>query len=216
MLPGMKLTNAICSIVLALGFAGTGVLASENNEGWVSIFNHKNLDGWRASENPESFRVENGVLIADGPRAHLFYEGPVGNADLKNFELRLNVKTFPRANSGLFFHTRFQEKDWPRQGYEVQINATHSDRIKTGSIYGARNIMDNAPHKDGEWFELHLIVRDKRVVVKVNGEVVNEFTEPEGARGNRRISRGTVAIQAHDPKSVIHFKNIELRLLPES
>jgi hypothetical protein len=213
----MKLFVAILTMAATFGLvAPQQANGAEATDGWVSIFNHKNLEGWRASEAPKSFRVEDGILIADGPRAHLFYEGPVGGADFKNFEMRMNVKTFPRANSGVFFHTRFQERDWPRYGYEVQINATHSDRIKTGSIYGVQNIMDKAPHKDEEWFELHFIVRGNRVVVKVNGEVVNDFTEPAGVTGNRRISRGTVAIQAHDPQSVIHFKNIEIRLLPEA
>lgn len=214
----MKLTTAIVSCALTLGFvvAPLSVRGADATEGWVSIFNHKNLDGWRASENPKSFQVKDGLLIADGPRAHLFYEGPVGGADFKNFEMRMQVKTFPRANSGVFFHTRFQERDWPRHGYEVQINATHSDRIKTGSIYGVQNILDNAPHKDNEWFDLHFVVRGNRVVVRVNGEIVNDFTEPADVTGTRRLSRGTVAIQAHDPESVIHFRNIELRILPES
>jgi hypothetical protein len=132
----MKLTAAIVSFALTLGFAFPHLQAAEQaqKDGWVSIFNHKNLDGWRASENPGSFQVKDGILLVDGPRAHLFYEGPVGNADFKNFEMRMQVKTFPRANSGVFIHTRYQEQDWPRTGYEVQVNATHSDRIKTGSI----------------------------------------------------------------------------------
>lgn len=212
----MKLIARSIVVGLASTILVSPIWAADAREGWVSIFNHKNLDGWRASENPKSFRVEDGLLIADGPRAHLFYEGPVGGANFKNFEMRMQVKTFPQANSGVFFHTRWQERDWPRHGYEVQINATHSDRIKTGSIYGVQNIMDNAPHKDGEWFDLHFRVEGNRVVVKVNGEVVNDFTEPADVKGTRRISRGTVAIQAHDPDSVIHFRNIELRLLPES
>jgi hypothetical protein len=214
----MKLSTAIVSCALTLGFvaAPLSIRAADAEEGWVSIFNHENLEGWRASENPKSFQVKDGLLIADGPRAHLFYEGPVGDADFKNFEMRMQVKTFPRANSGIFFHTRFQERDWPRHGYEVQINATHSDRIKTGSIYGVQNILDNAPHKDNEWFDLHFTVRGNRVVVRVNGDIVNDFTEPADVTGTRRLSRGTVAIQAHDPESVIHFRNIELRILPES
>jgi hypothetical protein len=211
----MKLIVAMVFSALTLGLAATPALAAGSKDGWVSLFNHQNLEGWRASENPSSFQVKDGLLLVDGPRAHLFYEGPVGGADFKNFEMRMQVKTFPRANSGVFFHTRYQERDWPRYGYEVQVNATHSDRIKTGSIYGVANVMDNAPHQDGEWFELHFIVQGNRVVVKVNGEVVNDFTEPAGVTGNRRISRGTVAIQAHDPESVIHYKNIELKLLPD-
>jgi len=128
----------------------------------------------------------------------------------------MDVKTFPRANSGVFFHTRYQETGWPQHGYEVQINATHSDRIKTGSIYAVQNIMDNAPHEDNEWFHLHFIVQGNRVIVKVDGEVVNDFTEPEGVEGPRRLSEGTVALQAHDPNSVIHFRNIKLRVLEDT
>jgi hypothetical protein len=212
----MKRIAVSIALILTLALPLSAAQAADTKEGWVSIFNHKNLDGWRASENPGSFQVKDGILVVDGPRAHLFYQGPVGGADFKNFEMRLQVKTFPRANSGVFLHTRYQESDWPRQGYEVQVNATHSDRIKTGSIYGVQNVMDKAPHKDGEWFELHFRVQGNRVVVKVNGEVVNDFTEPANVTGTRRLSRGTVALQAHDPESVIHFKNIELKLLPES
>jgi uncharacterized protein len=183
---------------------------------WHSLFDGKTLDGWRASENPQSFRVEEGILIADGPRAHLFYEGPVNDATFKDFEMRMDVKTFPRANSGIFFHTRYQDSGWPGRGYEVQINATHSDRIKTGSIYGVKNVMDTAPHEDNEWFHLHFIVRGNRVLVNVDGQVVNDFTEPDEVSGSRRIGEGAVAIQAHDPNSVIHFRNIELRVLDEA
>jgi uncharacterized protein len=164
---------------------------------------------------PGSFRVEDGILIADGPRAHLFYEGPVNKATFKDFEMRMDVKTFQRANSGIFFHTRYQDDGWPGRGYEVQINATHSDRIKTASIYGVKNVMNTAPHPDNEWFRLHFVVKGNRVLVNVNGQVANDFTEPADATGQRRIGEGTVAIQAHDPNSVIHFRNIELRLLDE-
>ncbi|MEX2380855.1 MAG: family 16 glycoside hydrolase, partial [Opitutales bacterium] len=185
-----------------------------DDDGWVSLFDGETLDGWRASENPDTFHVEDGKIIVDGPRAHLFYEGEVGNADFEDFEIRMDVMTFPQANSGVFFHTEYQETGWPSVGYEVQVNATHGDRIKTGSIYGVQNIMDEAPHEDEEWFNLHFSVRGNRVVVKVDGEVVNDFTEtPDDVSGTRRLSSGTVALQGHDPNSVIHFRNIELREL---
>lgn len=191
------------------------VASADEKDGWVSLFDGKTLDGWRASENKDSFRVEDGLIIADGPRSHLFYEGPVNDATFKNFEIRMDVKTFPRANSGVFFHTRYQETGWPNHGYEVQINATHGDRIKTGSIYAVKNIMDNAPHEDNKWFNLHFSVIGKQVVVKVDGEVVLEFTEPDGVEGTKRLSQGTVALQAHDPNSVIHFRNIHMRVLED-
>lgn len=186
---------------------------ADDHGGWISLFDGESLDGWKASENPDSFHVEDGIIVVDGPRGHLFYEGDVGNADFIDFEMRMDVKTFPRANSGVFFHTEYQDDGWPRNGYEVQINATHTDRIKTGSIYAVENVMDDAPNEDEEWFNLHFTVIGNRVIVKVDGELVNDFTEPEGTTGPRHLSSGTVALQAHDPQSVIHFRNIELREL---
>jgi hypothetical protein len=206
------LTRAL--VATALSVALTAPAFAGEDDGWVSLFDGKTLDGWRASENSDSFRVGDGLIIADGSRSHLFYVGEVGGADFTDFELRMDVKTFPKANSGVFFHTKYQEVGWPTHGYEVQINATHGDRIKTGSIWGVGNIMDDAPHADKEWFNLHFIVQGNKVTVKVDGEVVNVFTEgPDDISENRRLSSGTVALQAHDPESVIHFRTIELREL---
>ncbi|MBE0537509.1 MAG: DUF1080 domain-containing protein [Phycisphaerae bacterium] len=182
-------------------------------DGWVSIFNGENLNGWRANENAGTFSVKDGLLVVDGPRSHLFYVGPVGGANFRNFEWKADVKTFPKANSGMYFHTEYQESGWPDKGYEVQVNTTHSDRKKTGGLYGVVDVIDNAPSKDGEWFTQHVIVQGKRIIIKVNGKVTVDYTEPEGVTGARKLSSGTVAIQGHDPDSVIHYKNIMIKPL---
>ena len=210
----IRSTTKLALAALAGLFSATPLVAADNN-GWVSLFDGKTLDGWRTSENPESFRVEDGILIADGPRAHLFYEGSLQDAKFKDFEMRIEVKTTPGANSGIFFHTQFQDSGWPEKGYEVQINATHSDPIKTGSIYNAKNLADAAPHKDGEWFRLHFIVKGNEVLVNIDDKVVNHYVEPDDVTGPKKFGEGTVSIQAHDPESVVHFRNIELRVLDE-
>lgn len=183
---------------------------------WVEIFNGKDLTGWKASkENPESFQVKDGILVVDGPRGHLFYQEDGGDAMLRNFEFEAKIKTFPQANSGIFFHTQWQAHGWPAHGYEAQVNATHQDPRKTGSIYNIEDVLDEAPHLDGEWFTYHVHVEGKRIVIKVNGEIVNDYTEPDDpGHATRKLGAGTIAIQAHDPKSVIHYKNIRLRKLP--
>jgi len=183
---------------------------------WIDIFNGKDLTGWKVSEeNPDSFQVVDGILVVDGPRAHLYYQEDGADAKLRNFEFEAAIKTFPSANSGVFFHTRWQERGWPRHGYEAQVNATHDDPRKTGSIYNVKDVLNDAPHEDGEWFIYNVRVEGKRIAIRVNGEIVNDYTEPEDpGHENRRLSEGTVAIQAHDPKSVIHYKNIRLRKLP--
>ncbi len=183
---------------------------------WIDIFNEKDLTGWKVSEeNPDSFQVVDGILVVDGPRAHLYYQEDGADAKLRNFEFEAAIKTFPSANSGVFFHTRWQERGWPRHGYEAQVNATHGDPRKTGSIYNVKDVLNDAPHEDGEWFTYHVRVEGKRIVIRVNGKIVNDYIEPEDpGHENRRLSEGTIAIQAHDPKSVIHYKNIRLRKLP--
>jgi hypothetical protein len=155
----------------------------------------------------------------NGGRAHLFYVGPNGDANFKNFELKAKVMTMPGANSGIYFHTKFQEKDWPKQGFECQVNATHSDRKKTGGLYAVQDVMDNAPNKDGEWFDYDIKVEGKHVVLKINGKVTADWTQPndwqppKGMPG-RVLGEGTIAIQGHDPKSVSFYKDLFIRPLP--
>ncbi len=182
---------------------------------WYELFNGENLEGWRpAEENPHVFSVEDGKIVVDGPRSHLFYDGPVAGADFKDFHFRSEVYTYPRANSGIFFHTRWQARGWPSVGYEAQVNATHRDRIKTGSVYSVSNVLDDAPHNDEEWFLYEVIVKGDRIILKVDGETVMDYTErEEDIRGQRRLSSGTFALQAHDPGSRMYFRSIYIRPL---
>ena len=191
------------------------------DKGFVSIFNGKDLTGWKVNpENPESVRAEDGMLIIDGKRTHAFYNGEVGNHDFKNFEFKAKVKTFPKANSGIYFHTKYQEKGWPTAGYECQVNNSHKDPRKTGSLYA---IKDNEKEvaKDGEWFDYYIKVVGKRIIIKVNGEVITDYTEPENperpeSMKERLIGSGTIGLQAHDKDSVVHYKDLMLKILPDS
>ena len=187
--------------------------------GWKCLFDGKTLNGWKASENKETFSVQDGMIVADGPRSHLFYVGPVENAEFRNFEFKADIMTKPGANSGIYFHTEYQETDWPSKGYEVQVNNTGSDWRKTGGLYAVVDV-NEPPAKDNEWFTEHIIVRDKHIIVKVNGKTTVDWTEPEDwepPRGmpGRRISSGTFALQGHDPRSIVYYKNIMVKPLPE-
>ena len=183
--------------------------------GWISLWDGQTLNGWRASENTESFQVEDGKIVVDGPRSHLFYEGPVVGGDFVNFEFKTDVYTYPRANSGVFFHSRFQDFGWPQYGYEAQVNATHRDPRKTGSLYAVSDLMDNAPHNDNEWFHYHIQVDGRDIRFWVDGAKVLDFTEPDDRTGTIRLNRGTISLQAHDPESRIYYRDLYIRLWPE-
>lgn len=184
---------------------------------WVELFNGKDLEGWKLSENPSSFSVADGAIKVDGPRAHAFYDGPVGNHDFKNFELKVEVKTMPKANSGIFIHTAYQETGWPGKGYEVQVNQTHGDWRKSGSLYSFNDVRDVYVN-DGEWYTYHIIVNEDKATVKINDKVVMEYDESEDSKrpanaGDKKFSSGTIALQAHDPESVIFYKSVKIKIL---
>jgi hypothetical protein len=188
----------------------------ESNDGWISLFDGRTLNGWKASENKSTFSVRDGMIVAQGRRSHLYYVGPVENANFRDFEFKADVMTKPGANSGMYFHTEYRETGWPRKGYEVQVNNTHSDWRKTGSLYGIKDIR-KSPAKDNEWFTQHIIVDGRGVTIIVNGRTVLEYTVAEETGAGRRgrgLSSGTFALQGHDPGSTVYYKNIMVRPLP--
>lgn len=180
-----------------------------SNAQWIDLFNGKDLDNWKISENPSSFRVENGELIIEGNRGHLFYNGYTP----KNFEVHARVKTYPGANSGLYVCTKFLENDWPKQGYEIQVNNSHTDWRRTASVYGIVDTKETFV-KDEEWFDLNVIVQGNHITTKINGKTVIDYTEPADRTNGtdpRKIQMGTIAIQAHDPKSKVAYQQIQVR-----
>ncbi len=150
---------------------------------WVALFDGRTMNGWKANENASTWSVKNGCLSAAGPRSHLFYTGPVHGAKFKNFELEVELKSEFRCNSGVFIHTQFQDKGWPAQGFEIQVDNTalgegsYVERKKTGSLYGVRNQYKSLA-ADNEWFKFNILVRGKNVQVRVNGVVTVDYTEP--------------------------------------
>lgn len=191
---------------------------NSTEDGWISLFNGKNLDGWKAGDNAETFSVEDGLLKVAGERSHIYYVGDVEDHHFQNFEFKAVIMTKPGANSGIYFHTRYQDDGWPLHGYEVQINNSGGDWKRTGTLYDIVAIRENYA-KDDEWFTEYIKVEGDRVIVKVNGIVTVDYTQPEnpkreGERVNRILKGGTFAIQAHDPGSVIYFKEIKVRPLP--
>ena len=181
-------------------------------DGWYTLFDGKSLDGWKASENQKTFSVVDGKIQTFGPRSHLFYVGPVNNATFTNFELKLEIMTAPGANSGVYFHTAYQDRGWPGKGFECQVNASHKDWKKTGSLYNIVNTR-KAPHKDDVWWEYQIIVKGKTVTTKVDGKTIIEYTEKPDA--GRKLGKGTVCLQGHDPKSKVLYRSIRIKPLPD-
>jgi len=203
-----------CLVTCVLSLAS--LQAAEKEDGWVSLFDGKSMKGWKANENKETWKFEKGNLVCEGPRSHLFYVG--SDKPFVNFEFKAEVMTTPGSNAGIYFHTRYQKDGWPKYGYEAQVNITHGDPKKTGSLYGVVNV-SNPPAKDNEWWTQHIIVKGKHIQIKINDKTVVDYTEPENKKAisnqfERRLASGTFALQGHDPKSKVYFRNIRVKRLP--
>ncbi|HEX6428830.1 MAG TPA: DUF1080 domain-containing protein [Niastella sp.] len=211
----MRILTVVLTITGCL-LAGMAMAQKKSNE-WISLFDGKSLNEWKVGENASTFTVDSGRIIAHGPVAHLFYNGNALNHNFKNFHFKAEVMTTPGSNSGIYFHTTFQEGGWPSKGYEVQVNNSHTDWRRTGSLYAVDDVKDVLV-KDNVWFTEEIIVQGKKVTVKVNGKVVVEYTEPDNAErsddmGGRKLSSGTFALQGHDPNSKVYFRNLQVKAL---
>jgi hypothetical protein len=206
----MKKILVYAAAVLFVISAASWKTEPNTDDGWVKLFDGKSLNGWKAAEHPTTFTVADGAIVVYGERAHLFYEGDVHQHSFKNFEFKADVMTTPGSNSGIFIHTAYQEEGWPSKGYEIQVNNTHTDWRKTGSVYAVQDVKE-APAKDNEWFTEQITVQGKKITIRINGKVINEYTEGE----NGRLSSGTIALQGHDPKSKVYYKNVMIKVLPD-
>jgi hypothetical protein len=206
--------------ILFAAVAASTILASARAEdsadsGFVSIFDGKTFNGWKpAVENSNTFRIEDGAFVTRGPRCHLYYVG--ADKPFKNFELKVDVMTETNANGGIYFHTKYQPEGWPKYGFESQVNTTHADPQKTGGLYDVVKV-NPAPSQDNKWWTQDIIVKGNHITVKIDGKTVVDYTEPAGKQPGsdftRKIDEGTFALQAHDPKSVVRYKNIRVKRL---
>jgi hypothetical protein len=193
--------------------------ADSQEKGWIPLFDGKSLSGWKINENDSTFSIEDGAIKVNGNISHIFYDGPVNNATFKNFEFKARVKTTKGSNSGIYFHTAFKAKGFPSKGYEVQVNNSHTDWRRTGSLYAVEDVR-KVYVQDNEWYTEYIRVEGKKITIKINDSTVVDYTEPEGienTRGRRekRLGTGTFALQGHDPKSKVYFKEIYVRPLPD-
>jgi hypothetical protein len=217
---------ALGILVAASNAAVAQLTDAMKNDGWVSIFDGKTLEGWKSNETYEGFKVENGNIVGFGGRNHLSYM----KEEYKNFELKIDCKMNKDGNSGVYVKSQWQD-GWPTSGFELQINSpSQGDPQKTGSLYNIIKIPE-CPHKDDEWFTYHIICRGNELTCRINDKTLYTYVDQRGGRpqggqgggqaqqineGNKRINQsGYIALQQHHDGSIIEFKNIFVKKLPD-
>ena len=217
------LTSAAPLLLLAVLQAGRGTV----EPGFTSLFNGKDFDGWTIAGPAETFKVEDGAIVANGATSHLYYTGPFRNHRFRDFELKVDVMTRAGSNGGIYVLTEYEETGgivratgrFPSKGFEIQVNNSHTDRVRTGSLYHVADVLDDSPAKDDEWFTEHIVVKGNTITVNVNGKQTVQWTQPADWNGGREgpgrsiTGPGTIAMQAHDPNSTVYYKNIRIKPL---
>lgn len=178
---------------------------------WVALFDGKSLDGWEKVGNQKSvWEVKDGAIAGSGPASMLVCtKGP-----FTNFRYRAEIKINDKGNSGLYFRTT--RKPGFTDGYEAQIDSTHSDPIRTGSLYGMCHVYKRLVEPD-TWFTYEIEVRDDvwrgreltRIKVTVDGDELYEFMDFE-----KLFKSGHFAFQQHDPGSRVSIRKVEVMELP--
>lgn len=191
---------------------------------WISLFDGTSLRGWRARGHANGFKAADGQIVVHGDHSRLFYTGPSGQTDFKNFEFSAEVMMQSGAESAICFHTANHPS--PAPGFEVLLanDSRCADGFiqnrKTGSLNGVRHVWKNFIRDIG-WFTLHILVRQKQVQVRVNDMLVVDYIEPDqpfsaNPEFNCRISHGTFALEARSPQSATFFRNLRVRPLPDA
>jgi len=219
----MKL--AALTLVALAGLAQAGAPAVE--PGFTRLFNGTDFSGWKIAGPAESFTIKDGAIVANGSASHAYYDGSFQNHSFRNFELKVDVMTRAGSNGGVYVLTQYQEVGgserasgrFPSTGFEIQVNNSHTDRVRTGSLYHVQDVLDDSPAKDDEWFTETVTVKGDTITVKVNDRQVVNWTQPADWNGGREgpgrkiTGPGTIALQAHDPKSTVYYKNIRIKPL---
>jgi hypothetical protein len=191
------------SLIVAAIFACAGSYAADAN-GWKVMFDGKTLNGWKANENPESWSVKDGAIVGDGERSHLFWMVE----QCGDCEFKAEVKLNHGGNSGMYFRAQFTP-GWPK-GYEAQVNNTHPDPKRTGSLYNLQNVTEQLV-PDDTWWTQDIIARGNHIIIKVNGKTVVDYIDK-----NNTYTKGYLALQQHNKGSVVMYRNLMMRpLSPE-
>ena len=171
-------------------------------EGWITLFNGKDLTGWKANELPENWEVKDGAIHGHGNRSHLFYM----DKEFTDFHYKADLKLTKGSNSGMYIRTAYADGGWPK-GYEAQVNNSHRDPKRTGSLYNFVDVTEQLV-PDDTWWTQEVIAKGNHIVIKVNGKTVVDFTDEKNT-----FTKGHFAFQQHDPGSKVEIKNVMVKPL---
>ena len=222
-----------CMILLAALAILSPLAQADDEEGFVSMFNGKDLTGWEGK--PGGWWVEDGVIMSQSTKEkpcvkhhYLMYRG----AEPRDFVMRLKYRVVG-GNSGIQF--RSKELDgWDTRGYQADIEAGKQwtgclfQHVRGGVVMRGHRAIH---HADGtsevvkvadptelqakvnaeDWNDYEIISKGSEITLKINGITMAEVDDqsPKFACG-----AGVIALQMHPgPPLKVQFKDLRIKVL---
>jgi hypothetical protein len=202
------------------GFATVEVSSQSKNEGWITLFNGVNLDGWKQLNGKAEYKVENGEIVGE-TKAHTPNSFLCTNKDYSDFVLEFEVMVDPGINSGVQFrsHSISDYKEGKVHGYQFELDPSY--RAFSGGVYdeGGRgwlyplslNEKGKKAFQNGIWNRCRIEAIGNSIRTWINGvQCANLIDE--------KTSSGFIGLQVHsvggNNKRVgkeIKWKNIRIK-----
>lgn len=229
-----KISICFCVLCIMAG-CGTTNTHSNNEKGFVSLFDGKTLEGWDGDST--YWRVENGNLVGEvTPRtllkrnSFIIWRGGL----TKDFELKVDYRVSGGGNSGINYRSE-EVKDVPfaLKGYQADIDGAnrytgqnYEERGRTFlALIGQKVILESQkkPIVTGslgqpdslkanistDWNTCHLVIKGNKMQHYINGILMSDVTDNDTL--NRRFS-GLLGVQVHvGPPMTIEYRNMRLK-----
>jgi hypothetical protein len=208
----MRKIVAASVVILVVGLGA--VIAAPAKASWVSLFDGKDLAGWKAN-GEEKWVVEQGTILGESIANKYGYL--TTEKAYRDFDLRLEFKGEADGNSGLFLRSKITGLD-PEHGPDIegmQVEVDPSPGKHTGGLYesGGRGwvAMPTAEAekalKRGDWNDLEVSVHGNHIVTHLNGVMAVDFND-----STPRFSDGVIGLQIHTGGGVkVRWKDILIK-----
>lgn len=221
------LRNRIVSVTALLALA-LSVVAMADEDGWVSLFDGKTLEGWIQKNGTATYCVDNGAIVGTttkgSPNSFLCTKKEYGD-----FELEFEVKLINNElNSGVQIRSQTKEAKGDRKfgvvnGPQVEIEASGSNGAESGYIYGESCGGWMTPEdrrkprkvfKDGQWNKYRIVAQGARIRTWINGEAVEDLTDENKFKTH---PKGFIGLQVHGVGNSgpfqVAWRNIRIKIL---
>lgn len=208
---------------------------------FISIFNGKNLSGWEATppNSKDAWSVKDGIIVGVGDkgRGYLTYSD---NKKIANLELVFSYRFPGKGNSGVSIRgivDKTGKRDF--QSYHADLGHLGIGRNVMGAwdfhtpgrtehrcfrgdslvidkndqphITPIKDALTTADIKQGDWNHVRVLALDNNFKLYVNGKLSSEFTE--NIEPGKRLGKGMIQLQLHDPGMIVHFRDVKLKVL---